>query len=56
VLLLKDGERVTVLFRGGTVLVASICDPRVGFSLSGRRHCLAHRALVLGALDGAERA
>jgi hypothetical protein len=56
VLLLEDGERVTVLFRGGNVLVASICDPSVGFSLSGRRHCLAHRTLVLDALVGAARA
>ena len=50
VLLLKEGERVTVLFRGSSVLVASICDPSIGFSLSGRRHCLEHRALVLDAV------
>jgi hypothetical protein len=44
--LLDKGERVAVQFRGNDVLVASICDPSVGFSLVGRRHCAAHRELV----------
>jgi len=44
--LLDKGERITVQFRGNDVLVASICDPSVGFSLTGRRHCAAHRELV----------
>jgi hypothetical protein len=44
--LLDVGERVQVLFRQGDVLVASICDPSVGFSLAGRRHCAEHRELV----------
>jgi len=44
--LLDKGERVAVQFRGNDVLVASICDPSVGFSLTGRRHCAAHRDLV----------
>jgi len=52
VLLLNDGERVTVEFRDSDVLVVSICDPSVGFSLAGRRHCAEHRALVLSALAG----
>jgi hypothetical protein len=50
---LNDGERVTVEFRDSDVLVVSICDPSVGFSLAGRRHCAEHRALVLSALAGA---
>jgi hypothetical protein len=44
--LLDVGERVEVQFRGSEVWVASICDPDVGFSLTGRRHCAAHRELV----------
>jgi hypothetical protein len=44
--ILEIGERVAVEFRGNVVLVASICDPSVGFSLAGRRHCAAHRDLV----------
>ena len=44
--LLDAGERVAVEFRGNEVLVASICDPSVGFSLVGRRHCAEHRELV----------
>jgi hypothetical protein len=31
-------------------LVASICDPSVGFSLVGRRRCAEHRALVRSAV------
>jgi hypothetical protein len=48
--LLDRGERIAVQFRGNDVLVASICDPSVGFSLTGRRHCAAHRDLVRQAL------
>jgi len=44
--LLDVGERVAVRFRGSDVLVASICDPSVGFSLVGRRHCQEHRDIV----------
>ena len=44
--LLKVGERVAVLFRGREVLIASICDPSIGFSLAGRRHCAVHREFV----------
>jgi hypothetical protein len=40
------GERVWVQFEGYEVLVASICDPSVGFSLAGRRKCRAHREMV----------
>jgi len=49
-LLLNEGERITVQFRDHEVWVASICDPRVGFSLAGRRHCTEHRERVLKAL------
>jgi hypothetical protein len=44
--LLDVGERVAVEFHDGDVLVASICDPSIGFSLAGRRHCAEHRELV----------
>jgi hypothetical protein len=44
------GERVQIRFAGSDVLVASICDPSVGFSLVGRRRCAEHRDLVRGAV------
>jgi len=44
------GERVSVSFRGRDVLVASICDPGVGFSLVGRRRCAEHREVVVRAV------
>jgi hypothetical protein len=44
--LLDVGERVVVHFCDGEVLVASICDPSIGFSLAGRRHCAGHREFV----------
>jgi hypothetical protein len=43
---LLRGERISVAFVGYEVLVASICDPSVGFSLAGRRKCQAHREMV----------
>jgi hypothetical protein len=46
VTLLDVGERVSVQFHGHDVLIASICDPSVGFSLAGRQHCAEHRELV----------
>jgi hypothetical protein len=50
VFLLSVGERVDIHFVGNDVLVACICDPSVGFSLSGRRHCEENRELVRNAL------
>jgi hypothetical protein len=50
--LLDAGERIAVRFHGRDVLVACICDPSVGFSLAGRRHCVAHRELVRRAVSG----
>ncbi len=44
--ILTEGEIVSVRFRQRDVLVASICDPSVGFSLVGRRRCIQHRELV----------
>ena len=44
------GERVQIRFAGSDVLVASICDPSVGFSLVGRRRCAEHRSLVRRAI------
>ncbi len=46
----SPGERVAVRFRGHDVLVASICDPGVGFSLVGRGRCERHRALIVACL------
>ena len=43
---LSEGEIVAVRFRQHDVLVASICDPGVGFSLVGRRRCTQNRELV----------
>jgi hypothetical protein len=51
--LLDGGERIAIRFQGSEVLVASICDPSVGFSLVGRRHCAQHRDLVREAVSGA---
>jgi hypothetical protein len=46
-----EGERVYVEIRDHEVLVASICDPSVGFSLVGhqlcRQHCERVRQAVL---------
>jgi hypothetical protein len=53
-LLLNEGERITVEFRDHEVWIASICDPRVGFSLAGRRHCTEHRERVRKALGDAQ--
>jgi len=44
--ILAAGERVVILCHGREVLVASICDPTVGFTLSGRRSCREHRQMV----------
>lgn len=40
--LFSEGERVCVQFRDHEVLVASICDPNVGFSLVGHQRCQQH--------------
>jgi len=48
-----EGERVAVRFQGSEVLVASICDPGVGFSLIGRRRCEEHRERVRASLGTA---
>jgi hypothetical protein len=48
--LLQRGELVVVQFRPGQVLIASICDPSVGFSLVGRRRCQENRELVKRAI------
>jgi hypothetical protein len=52
VALLDAGERIEVRFEGSLVLVACICDPSVGFSLVGRRHCADHRERVRRAVSG----
>jgi hypothetical protein len=49
---LDAGELVVVQFRPDEVLVASICDPSIGFSLVGQRRCQQHRAMVLHAVAG----
>jgi hypothetical protein len=40
--LFAEGERVSVQIRDHEVLVASICDPNVGFSLVGHQRCQQH--------------
>jgi hypothetical protein len=50
--ILSEGEIVSVKFRQSDVLVASICDPGVGFSLVGRRRCLQNREAVRLAVGG----
>lgn len=49
---LNAGERIAVQFRDGDVLVACICDPSIGFSLVGRRHCAEHRELLRRCVSG----
>jgi len=50
--ILSEGEIVSVQFRQSEVLVASICDPGVGFSLVGRRRCVQNREAVRAAVHG----
>jgi hypothetical protein len=49
--ILTEGEIVAVKFRERDVLVASICDPAVGFSLVGRRRCTQNREAVRRAVS-----
>jgi hypothetical protein len=51
--LLSAGEWVAVRFRGQDVWIASICDPRVGFSLVARRRCNRYKELVRSAVSDA---
>ncbi len=46
----EEGERIAVEFRPDEALVASICDPSVGFSLIGNEHCRAHTERIRRAL------
>ena len=51
--LFAEGERVCMQIRAHEVLVASICDPNVGFSLVGHQRCQQHcervrRAVLAG--------
>ena len=45
-----EGERIDVQFRAHEVLVASICDPSVGFSLIGNAKCREHCERIRRAL------
>lgn len=49
--LLSRGEWVAVRFRGRDVWIASICDPRIGFSLVARRRCLHYKELIRSAVS-----
>lgn len=49
--LLSRGEWVAVRFRGHDVWIASICDPRIGFSLVARRRCRYYKELVKSAVS-----
>jgi hypothetical protein len=51
--LLSAGEWVAIRFSGRDVWIASICDPRVGFSLVARRRCDHYKALVKSAVCAA---
>lgn len=48
--LLSRGEWVAVRFRGSDVWIASICDPRIGFSLVARRRCIQYKELIRSAV------
>jgi hypothetical protein len=51
--LLSRGEWVAVRFRGCDVWIASICDPRIGFSLVARRRCRYYKELLISAVSAA---
>jgi hypothetical protein len=51
--LLSRGEWVAVRFRGSEVWIASICDPRIGFSLVARRRCRHYKELIRSAVSAA---
>jgi hypothetical protein len=51
--LLSAGEWVAVRFSGQDVWIASICDPRVGFSLVARRRCNRYKELLKSAVSAA---
>jgi hypothetical protein len=51
--LLSRGEWVAVRFRDRDVWIASICDPRIGFSLIARRRCRHYKELIKAALCAA---
>jgi hypothetical protein len=51
--LLSRGEWVAVCFRDRDVWIASICDPRIGFSLAARRPCRHYKGLIKAALCAA---
>jgi hypothetical protein len=42
----QEGELVSIQLRQNRVLIASICNPNVGFSLTGRRRCQRNRELI----------
>ncbi|HEX3835759.1 MAG TPA: hypothetical protein VHW25_02260 [Steroidobacteraceae bacterium] len=48
--LFDEGERIAVEFRPHEALIASICDPSVGFSLIGNAKCRQHCARIRRAL------
>ena len=48
-----QGERVSVRIRDQQLLLASICDPNVGFSLTGHERCLQHCERVREAVRNA---
>jgi len=50
--LLHEGEVVEVQFREHEVLIASICDPKVGFSVIGSRRCKLNRERIRARLAG----
>jgi len=51
--LLSRGEWVAVRFRDRDVWIASICDPRIGFSLVARKRCRHYKELIRAAVCAA---
>ena len=51
--LLSRGELIAVRFYDRDVWVASICDPRIGFSLVARKRCRHYKELIKAAVRGA---
>jgi hypothetical protein len=52
--LLSRGEWIAVRFRDRDVWIASICDPRIGFSLVARKRCRHYKELIKSVLRANE--
>jgi hypothetical protein len=52
--LLSRGEWVSVRFQDRDVWIASICDPRIGFSLVARKRCRHYKDLITEAVSAVD--